>query len=166
MGLPKVERYEENQESRVKKKKKLAVPIIATPPPYEPQTPVTQEFQRSTYEEVMRHWDDECDRYGYSDEIPHHLVAKTQAVLGAVDLEKTKEAAAKAKQSMLVWILGEWSRGKISGPATIHTLEKQRKKAENLARFLESKQLDQQAAAQWDKAEKLAERILEMEKNT
>lgn len=148
------------------KKKKQAEPIIAQPLPYEPQTPISPEEQRAFYDDLMKHWENECSHYGYDEEMPHHLVAKTQAVLGAVDAEKTREAAVKARQSMLTWILGEWSRGKISGPATVHTLEKQRKKAENLAKFLESKGLDAQAASQWDKAEDLAVRIAEMEKNS
>lgn len=146
------------------KKKAIAAPIIAQPPPYEPQTPITPQEQKSLYDGLMGHWESECLHYGYDEEMPPHLVAKTQAVLGAVDAEKTREAEVKARQAMLTWILGEWARGKIHGPETVHTLEKQRKKAENLAKFLESKGLDAQAASQWNKAEELAVRIAEMEK--
>ena len=133
-----------------------AAPVrVWTPPPYVPQTPISDDARQALYQDVQRHWEEQTEYYGYDLPRPEGVTLKMQAILGAVDQEKAYEARKRAVDSIQIAILSAWAKGKISGPANRVTIERRIKKTESLARMLEEKGLDDQARSQWDRVETL-----------
>lgn len=149
------------------KKTTAAAPVaLAQPPPYIPKTPINDEMKKALYSGARDDWEQMADHYGYEDPVPDHVQRKLQAIMGAVDAETATAAVRRARDSMLTHILACWARGRITGPESVTNFERRAKKAESLARMLEEKGLDDQAATQWRRAEDLQEKALKLRRET
>jgi hypothetical protein len=150
-----------------KKKKGEFFFVEPAPKPYVPRTPVSGRYKKDLTKTLESYWKDQCDYYGADDyEKPVHVEKRIQAVIGAVDLETADQAATKAKSVIEMHLLARWAAHRIPGPESYEACVKIAKKAESLAKFLESKDLDDQAATQyrradeaWEKAKTIKNRI-------
>jgi hypothetical protein len=93
------------------------------------------------------------------DETPERILLKAEKVLDATTPIEASEAGEKAYQSLFVHLLAEWARGRIEGKDTPIAIETRARQADNLARMLEDKGLDAQAATQRKRAEDIRARL-------
>lgn len=80
---------------------------------------------------------------------------KLRAILSAPSLEAAQVAAKRARDSVLTWYLSEWSKGKIPGRVTVHSLERDANAAEGLAKMLDTKGDPEAADRQRQRAREL-----------
>lgn len=131
----------------------LAVP--AEPPAYVPLTAITAEAKAELAKQVRAECEALMPKYGlqaWPDEI---MMPRMAAILNAVDAETAGKAVKRALDRMQTHLWALWAAGRISGPVNKLNVEVKAKKAESLARYLESIGQDEQAAKQWERAEKI-----------
>ena len=131
------------------------VEVLAVESPYTPKTPVSLEEKQRAYQEMCNYWTSQCDYYGQEDTTrPSSLERRFQAILGAIDLEKLRDAQCRAESSIGLFLLAAWAAHRIPGPNVPSTWEKMAKRAESVAKMLEKKGQAVQAQAQRDQAER------------
>lgn len=98
----------------------------------------------------------QCSEYGAIPlDTPARIVALYEAILDADTLPVGLAAAESAKKSAETWLLSEWGAGKIRGKPTVHSIEREAKSAEGLAKMLSAK-------GQQDAADRQLERAAEL----
>jgi hypothetical protein len=131
-------------------------PTVKVAPAYVPLTPISHAERKAIYKALEVHWEEQAEHYGWDDpDRPEVVVKRMQAVLGAVDRETAALADQKARMTIQTMILGAWARGKIPGPTTEISVERQVKRAESLAQMLEKKGQLEAAERQWARASQL-----------
>lgn len=84
-----------------------------------------------------------CLHYGGSKEILDvRLLEKLDHILDSEDLNQAGELAKRAEDSVFMFCLSMWGKGKIRGPNTVELWEGKAAKAESLARYFEKQSQD------------------------
>lgn len=96
---------------------------------------------------------EEYNAQGYA--IPERITLKVKAVLDAETIDEAVRLQRRALDSALTFFLAAWANKKIPGRITELNVEGRAKKAENLADYLDSQGLHEQAKAQRQRADEL-----------
>lgn len=130
--------------------------------PYIPQTPVEDSYKQFVFNEAVEQWNALALKYGHDVEMPDNVQKRHQEILEAPDLEMTIEASRRAKNTSEIMVFGAWAQGRIDGPITERSIEKQAKSAESLASMLHKKGNTEAAERQLLRADKLWEQLDKM----
>ncbi len=103
------------------------------------RSPVTEDEKASLRREAEENWVQQSTHYGYTDPRPSPVDRKLDAITNAVDRESAIEARQRCKETTEAMILGAWARGKIQGPVSEYSIEKEIKKHQGLLGLLELK---------------------------
>lgn len=143
-------------------------PYVPPPPepvkPYVPQTKISAESKKLMLQEAVGYWDAQSKYYGWTEAVPPNVAKRLAGITAAVDLETAQKASEKAKGAIQSALLAAWAGKKIPGPDLPENWEGKAKKAESLAKWLDSIDNLTGAKQQYRKAEEYRERADKLRK--
>jgi hypothetical protein len=145
------------------KPKAISVPVTVIEPVipvYIPITAISLDEKKKIASNIKAEGIKTCNYYGLNEWPEEAMSKRINNILDAPDLETAIEASRRAVDRLQIHLLSLWGKGLIFGPTTPEALENRAKKAESLAKYLESIGNVDAAEKQRDRAERIREEIL------